>query len=106
MSGNNLRNEGLRYICDGLKDNHYLEVLDISFNELTATACDYLQSTLPSCAIKQLIIHTNPIGNIGADRLANALYYARSCAQLLNLKDCEIGYTGLVRICDSLKHNQ
>ena len=93
LSSNSIKNEGMKYIVNGLVTNSSLKYLIIPNNEITEKGLLYLESKLKICKLKHLNIATNPIGNNGLISLGNCLSSDKLAEIItLNVSECSFGF--------------
>ena len=93
LSSNSIKNEGMKYIVNGLITNSTLKYLIIPNNEITEKGILYLESKLKICKLKHLNIATNPIGNNGLIALGNCLSSDKLAEIVsLNVSECSFGF--------------
>lgn len=56
-------------------------------------------------SLQELYLNENYIGNRGAELLAEALQ-ENQCLRVLSLRNCRIGPTGLIALCNSISNNE
>ena len=93
LSSNSIKNEGMKYIVNGLINNASLKYLIIPNNEITEKGILYLESKLKICKLRHLNIANNPIGNNGLIALGNCLAGDKLAEIIsLNVSECSIGF--------------
>jgi Leucine Rich repeat len=99
--------DGIRIIADSLVGNTIMNVLNISYNNITPTGLDDITRLLESTRIKKIALS----GNAGIFRNeASTQRFARSLSRLeflkeLRLSDCQLGDEGIHLIVDGLVGN-
>ena len=93
LSSNSIKNEGMKYIVNGLINNSSLKYLIIPNNEITEKGVLYLESKLKICKLRHLNIANNQIGNNGLIALGNCLAGDKLAEIIsLNVSECSIGF--------------
>lgn len=89
LSDNDLQDEGVKKLCDGLGSPHCkLEILNLSLCRLTEESCTFLASSLNSCGLRELDLSYNHPGNSGLE-LLSALQDDPQCSlQKLSVFQC------------------
>lgn len=93
-----LQDQGLKSLCEGLKQNQTLVMLDLSKNDLTATSMRELNRALLDSPLKQLILKTNSIGNDGIVYLCPYLGSENCKLEYLNVSECKIQVEGMTKL--------
>ena len=93
LSSNSIKNEGLRYIINGLIDNINLQDLNIQNNEINEKGISYMESKLTTCKLQHLNISCNPISNNGLLSLGNCIG-GKQLSEIisLNISECSITF--------------
>lgn len=100
---------GASFICSGLENNPTLVFLDLSWNEIGPALCKSLVQALPICALLELNIAGNKIGDNGVNTLSNVFWSTMhniTKLQKLDLSDNRLTWQGVTRLMDSLSQNQ
>lgn len=106
ISGNSLKNEGLHLIIKGLNNNKTLEYLDISNNEIDHKGLVKL-SKVQSCKLTSLIMNDNQLGNEGISFLAEQINkFTFSSLRQLEIVNCKFDFFGVCRLFDLLQGNK
>ncbi|CDW80798.1 UNKNOWN [Stylonychia lemnae] len=107
LSGNALKNEGIRALCQAIQESQYKAIisLDIAENEISYLACEYLHNLLVDSNILRLNLKGNNIGNQGAEKLSQAFYFSRSKLIYINMASCGLKQLGMIKILDAIKYN-
>ena len=93
LSSNSLKNEGMKYIVNGLESNFSLQNLILSNNEINEKGILYMESKLNICKLKHLDLSCNPISNNGLNSLANCLVGKRLTEiTYLNVSECSLTF--------------
>jgi len=105
LYGNNIDDDGARYIADALKVNHSLEELNLRDNKISADGAKQIAYALKvNHSLKSLNLGNNKIGDEGAKQIADALKDNHSLEEL-NLSENKIGANVAKQIADALKVN-
>ncbi|XP_073721433.1 uncharacterized protein [Misgurnus anguillicaudatus] len=108
MSNNNLKDSGVKLICDGLMNTKCeLEILRLSSCELTEESCSALSTVLSSDSIslKELDLNNNKLQDSGVKLLSDGLMNVNCRLEILRLSDCSIGEEGYVTLCSAVRSN-
>lgn len=107
ISGNAIKNEGIKLLCSAIliSTHKALLSLDIAENEITHLGCDSLYKLLIESNILKLNLKGNNLGNQGSEMISQALYFSRSKLINLNISNCNLLYLGFIKILDAIKHN-
>ena len=106
LSSNSIKNEGMKYIVNGLITNESLKYLIIPNNEITEKGILYLESKIKVCKLKYLNLGSNPIGNIGLISLGNCMS-GKKLAEIisLNVEECSIGFDAFYQFIKKICKN-
>ncbi|KAF8055831.1 EGY2 [Scenedesmus sp. PABB004] len=104
LSGKNLGDEGGAYVIESLAFNTSCASADFSNNGLGPLGAAQLAEVLPTCALQQLKLHTNAIGDEGAALLAAKLS-GNGLLLALDLGANGIGDAGAAALAEGLKLN-
>lgn len=69
----NLGEEGTAYVVEGLAFNNTCVSLNMANNGVGKMGVVALCQVLPNCALQTLVLHTNSVGDEGAETLAQKL---------------------------------
>jgi Ran GTPase-activating protein (RanGAP) involved in mRNA processing and transport len=106
LSSNSIKNEGMKYIVNGLITNESLKYLIIPNNEITEKGILYMESKLKICKLKYLNIGSNPIGNIGIISLGNCIAGDKLAEIIsLNASECSIGFEAFYQFIKKICKN-
>lgn len=110
--GNNLIcDSGVKFLCEGLKENIVYQDLLLYNNRITSIGCEYLKDLLTwdsvdksysgNKQIKKLYLGSNRIRNEGISFLGEALR-VNETLENLGLSHCEIDDVGVIKFAESL----
>lgn len=106
LSSNSLKNEGMKYIINGLKSNSSLQVLILSNNEINEKGIIYMETKLTQCKLKHLDLSLNPINNNGLISLANCLSGdILNEISYLNVSECSLTFEAFRMFIRKLSKN-
>ncbi|XP_045707532.1 leucine-rich repeat-containing protein 34 [Phyllostomus hastatus] len=106
MSKHDVRNPGLKQLCDGLNLNKSLRYLDISCNKITRDGITSLADVLKSNTTLEVIdLSFNRIENVGAEKLSETLASHNTSLKALSVVSNSIEGEGLVALSESMKTN-
>ena len=91
--------DGAKMIAEGLGLNHTLTHLHLSHCGIGASGVDALMKT--TCAVEDLVLSMNDVGDEGARAVAGRLKNSSSL-QRLNLSSCSIGLDGVIALADAI----
>ena len=93
LSSNSIKNEGLKYIVNGLMSNITLQTLNLQNNEITEKGISYLESKLTTSKLKHLNISCNPISDNGLISLGNCIG-GKQLNEIvsINISECSITF--------------
>ena len=101
LTSNTITQYGVRILAVGLRNNKYLEELNISYNAISDSGVCHLVSTINSSALKRLDLTENDISNEGAKYIAEILATNTSLLQLF-LSENQIGNYGMKLLANVL----
>lgn len=104
LSHFNINGDLSDHLCYGLKNMKNLEQLDLENNGIASDIVNIIQSMTELAKISRLTLMSNPIGDIGAEALANAMNQM-TCLTHLDLDDCKISNAGAKALAKSLLSN-
>ena len=106
MAACDLADDGAAALCDALKRTPTLHTLGLERNGLARAAPDALAALLAvkRCALRELLLSHNQIGELGADALGGALG-ANASLETLDLSSNPLGDSGLVVLASRLGGN-
>ncbi|XP_035873553.1 leucine-rich repeat-containing protein 34 isoform X6 [Phyllostomus discolor] len=106
MSKHDVRNPGLKQLCDGLNLNKSLRYLDISCNKITRDGISSLADVLKNNTTLEVIdLSFNRIENVGAVKLSETLASHNRSLKALSVVSNSIEGEGLVALSESMKTN-
>ncbi|XP_076842220.1 ribonuclease inhibitor-like [Brachyhypopomus gauderio] len=109
LSGNILRNSGVKILCSGLESKDCkLEKLSLSYCMITEVGCAALCSALrsnPSSHLRELNLHYNKSVDSGVKQLSDLLEDSNCKLEKLDLSDCSIREEDCAALCSALKKN-
>ena len=106
LSSNSIKNEGIKYIANGLVYNKNLQNLNISNNEINEKGILYLESKLISSKLKYLNLSSNPISNNGLISLSNCLSGDKLGELIyLNVTECLITFPAFQQFIKKISKN-
>ncbi|XP_048051933.1 NACHT, LRR and PYD domains-containing protein 12-like isoform X5 [Megalobrama amblycephala] len=107
LSHNNIQDEGLTLLSDGLKDPHCkLKKLMLSQCNITAEGCAALTSALRSNShLRELDLSGNKIGDEGLMLLSDGLKDPHCKLEKLTLNSCNITVEGCAALTSALRSN-
>ena len=102
---NDLGDEGVRNLCDGLRQGHCkLNVLDISQCSLTHECMPFLSETLrdEKCKLTDLSFFVNDVGDEGVGMLFDALKVKNCSLTKLDMSNCSLTKKCMTSLCGAL----
>ncbi|XP_073716127.1 NACHT, LRR and PYD domains-containing protein 3-like, partial [Misgurnus anguillicaudatus] len=107
LSENNLRDSGVKLICDGLKNpNCKLEKLELSWCGVTDKGCAALTSALRSNShLRELNLHRNELRDSGVKLICDGLKNPTCKLEKLTLSMCDVTDEGCAALASALKSN-
>ena len=106
LSSNSIKNEGMKYIVNGLISNQTLHSLIIPNNEINEKGLLYLESKLKICKLKHLNISCNPISSNGLIALGNCLAGDKLGEIIyLNISECSILFDSFYQFIKRISKN-
>lgn len=106
ISGNSLKNEGLKIISRGLDNNKTLYYLNVSNNEITAKGIKYI-SRIPISKLVHIVLSENPLGNDGITYLADCLNKpVFNSLRKLEINSCKFDILGFRKLFENLQGNK
>ena len=106
LSSNSIKNEGMKYIVNGLISNQTLHTLIIPNNEINEKGILYLESKLKICKLKHLNISCNPISSNGLIALGNCLAGDKLGEIIyLNISECSILFDSFYQFIKKISKN-
>ncbi|XP_054432933.1 leucine-rich repeat-containing protein 34 isoform X3 [Pteronotus mesoamericanus] len=106
MSKHDVRNYGLKQLCDALYLNKSLRYLDVSCNKITRDGIVFLAAVLKSNTTLEVIdLSFNRIENAGAKKLSETLASHNRSLKALSVVSNSIEGEGLVALSQSMKTN-
>ncbi|XP_005886618.1 PREDICTED: leucine-rich repeat-containing protein 34 isoform X2 [Myotis brandtii] len=106
MSKHNVKNSGLKQLCDALYLNRSLRYLDVSCNKITHDGMVFLADVLKSNTTLEVIdLSFNRIENAGANSLSETLASHNRSLKALSIVSNNIEGEGLVALSQSMKTN-
>ena len=107
LSSNSIKNEGLKYIVNGLMSNITLQNLNLHNNEITERGISYMESKLTECKLKHLNISCNPISNNGLISLGECIGGKQLNEIIsLNVSECSITFESFFPFIKKISKNQ
>ncbi|XP_066097989.1 leucine-rich repeat-containing protein 34 [Saccopteryx bilineata] len=106
VSKHDIRNHGLKQLCDALYQNQSLRYLDVSCNKITRDGMVFLADVLKSNTTLEVIdLSFNRIENAGAKNLSETLASRNRSLKALSVVSNSIEGEGLVALSQSMKTN-
>ncbi|XP_023609674.1 leucine-rich repeat-containing protein 34 isoform X2 [Myotis lucifugus] len=106
MSKHDVKNSGLKQLCDALYLNRSLRYLDVSCNKITHDGMVFLADVLKSNTTLEVIdLSFNRIENAGANSLSETLASHNRSLKALSIVSNNIEGEGLVALSQSMKTN-
>ena len=107
LSSNSIKTEGFKYLVNGLKGNIVLKNLNISNNEIDEKGINYMNENLINCKIEIIDLSSNPIGNDGCIAFGKCLG-GEQLTEItsVNLSDCSIRFNGIREFLKNLRKNK
>nr|KAF6478040.1 leucine rich repeat containing 34 [Molossus molossus] len=106
MSKHDVKNCGLKHLCDALYLNRSLRYLDVSCNKITHDGMVFLAAVLKSNTTLEVIdLSFNRLENAGAKNLSETLTSHNRSLKALSVVSCSIEGEGLVALSQSMKTN-
>ncbi|KAL1276473.1 hypothetical protein QQF64_036096, partial [Cirrhinus molitorella] len=108
LSGNELRNTGVNYLCDVLKVSHCkLDRLRLRICLMTDKGCSALTSALKSnpSHLRELELSKNKIGDSGVKTICDLLRKPHCKLEKLQLSGCSITEEGYKALASALRSN-
>lgn len=104
----NIKSEGIRLIAEALVDSPYLEILELSKNEIGDDGAEHIANALKDeeLDLKNLILRDCSIGNRGTKRIAEALKHNKSLKRLNLSWNFQIDDEGIKALAESLEDNE
>jgi len=106
LSSNSIKNEGLKYIVNGLMSNITLQTLNLQNNEITEKGISYLESKLTTSKLKHLNISCNPISDNGLISLGNCIG-GKQLNEIvsLNISECSVTFESFFPFIKKISKN-
>ena len=105
LSGNSLKNEGFDLICKGLNNNISLNNLNISHNDIQNTGIKKSLKIINTTKLYSINLSNNPILDEGLITFANSLRHFPEL-RILNISNCGIEFKGfkeLLKVLQSVR---
>ena len=107
LSSNSIRTEGFKYLINGLKENDIIKKINVSNNEIDVKGIEYLNNTLKKSKIEYLDLSQNPLGNEGCIAISKSLVSdILSEVSYIDLSDCSIKFNGIREFFSNVKRNK
>ena len=107
LASNSIRNEGFKYLINGLNGNYIIKKLNVSNNEIDAKGIYYLKNNLKISKVEYLDLSENPLGNEGCVEISKCLVAdILSEVTYINLSDCSIKFSGVREFFNNVKRNK
>ena len=107
LSSNSIRNEGFKYLINGLNGNYIIKKLNVNNNEIDAKGIYYLKNNLKISKVEYLDLSENPLGNEGCVEISKCLVAdILSEVTYINLSDCSIKFSGVREFFNNVKKNK
>lgn len=91
ISYNCLTKKGMALVLQGLQSpSCFLEILRMSSSEISVESCTYLASALKHSFLRELILNSCSIGDVGVKRLCPGLISPHCQLQTLELRQCNL----------------
>ena len=106
LEENILGDQGISCLAAGLKSNSTLQSLDLKANHCAAQGCEQIAEALKAggCQLRSLTLSSNPINDVGAKFLGDALVGNKNL-ESLDLHACMLGDIGIKLLCQGLVLN-
>jgi Ran GTPase-activating protein (RanGAP) involved in mRNA processing and transport len=104
LTYNEVTERGVSILANALRNNIYLEELNISRNSISDSGVYYLASEVNSSVLKRVDLAQNDISDYGAANLAEMLATNTNLLEL-SLKRNRIGDSGMKLLADVLVHS-
>ncbi|XP_007947494.1 ribonuclease inhibitor [Orycteropus afer afer] len=101
LSDNSVGDEGLRLLCEGLRDPQcHLERVQLEYCNLSAAGCEPLAAALQARAgLRELVLSNNELGEVGVRVLCRGLLGAACCLEILKLSSCGVTAANCQDLC-------
>ncbi|KAF4075527.1 hypothetical protein AMELA_G00235460 [Ameiurus melas] len=97
ISYNCLSKKGVALVLQGLQSpSCYLEILRMSSSEISVESCTYLASALKHSFLRELILDSCSVGDVGVKRLCSGLISPHCQLQTLELRQCNLSWKACV----------
>ena len=107
LSSNSIKNEGFKYLINGLKENEIMKKLNVSNNEIDEKGILYLKDNMKSCKVEILDLSVNPIKNEGCIAMSKCLISEKlSEVRYINLSECNIQFNGVKEFFKYIRTNK
>ena len=105
LSGNSIKNEGLKYIIDGLNNNFSLSILMLGNNEIDEKGISNF-NLIKKCNLMQIDLKENSIKNIGLKILGKCMTSSLMTLKKLNISSCKITFEGVKKFFSLIFQNR
>ena len=105
LIGNSIKNEGLKYIIDGLNNNFSLTILMLGNNEIDEKGISNFD-IIKKCNLLKLDLKENSIKNIGLKILGKCLTSNLMSLKKLNISSCKVTFEGIKKFFSIIFQNR
>ncbi|MCJ8748261.1 hypothetical protein PDJAM_G00162930 [Pangasius djambal] len=103
VSYNGFTLKGVKLVLQGLQSpSCYLEILRLSGSQIDAESCSYLASALKHSFLRELILDSCSVGDVGVKCLCPGLTSPRCLLQTLGLRQCNLSWKACVYLTVTL----
>ena len=107
LRGNQLTDEGAKYLAEAINNNCQLRTLNLRVNQLTEEGAKYLAEAINNnnCQLRMLHLSLNKVSDIGAQHLAEAINNNNCQLHTLDLSLNNISDIGAQHLAKALKNS-
>ena len=107
LSSNSIRTEGFKYLINGLKGNEIIKKLNVSNNEIDVKGIEYLNNNIKKSKVEYLDLSQNPLGNEGCIEISKSLVSdILSEVSYIDLSECSIKFNGIREFFANVRTNK